>query len=77
MSARDRNKSWIYGSAQEIAKSKRGLVRGMVTVGEVVKGLGFSSATVRKYFDALIVEGHMDIVVDSPSVKIYRVKDLS
>jgi len=77
MSAFERNKAWVYEAARDTAKSKRSISHGQVTVGEVVKGLGFSSATVRKYFDVLCSEGHMHLIVDTSSVKIYYVVDLS
>lgn len=72
-----RNMSWVYDHARMAGRSKNGIASGMVTVGDVVRSLGFSPATVRKHFGTLVTLGHMELVVNTRSVQIYRVKDLS
>ena len=53
MTAVERNYMWVKDHAFNIARRKKGIARGMFTVGEVVEALGFARNTVQKYVDVM------------------------
>jgi response regulator of citrate/malate metabolism len=72
MTAVERNYTWVKDHAFNIARRKKGIAKGMFTVGEVVNALGFARNTVQKYVDMLEANEIVYKVIISKKLVAYR-----